>query len=113
MLSLKNRLKKKKDFERVFKEGKGLKEDFLILKMSENNLSQSRFGFIVGRKISKKAILRNKLKRRLRELVRGKIEKIKKGFDIIFIAQPGLENRDFWELEEILNKIFARAKLIK
>jgi len=113
MLTQKNRLKKKKDFERVFKKGKGLKEDFLILKMSKNNLSQSRFGFIVGTKISKKAVLRNKLKRRLRELVRGKIEKIKKGFDIIFIAQPGLENRDFWELEEILNRIFSRAKLLK
>jgi len=113
MLTQKNRLKKKKDFERVFKEGKGLKEDFLILKMSENNLSQSRFGFIVGTKISKKAILRNKLKRRLRELVRGKIGKIKKGFDIILIAQPGLENRDFWELEEISTRIFSRAKLLK
>jgi ribonuclease P protein component len=113
MLIKRNRLCKKKDFERVLKKGKGLKEDFLILKMAKNNLSQSRFGFIVGTKISKKAVLRNKLKRRLRELVRGKIEKIKKGFDIIFITQPGLENRDFWELEEILNKIFSRAKLLK
>jgi len=113
MLIKRNRLCKKKDFERVFKKGKGLKEDFLILKMAKNNLSQSRFGFIVGTKISKKAVLRNKLKRRLRELVRGKIEKIKKGFDIVFITQPGLENRDFWELEEILNKIFNRAKLLK
>jgi len=113
MLAKRNRLNKKKDFERVFRKGKGLKEDFLILKMAENHSFQSRFGFIVGTKISKKAVLRNKLKRRLRELVRGKIEKIKKGFDMILIAQPGLENRDFWELEEILTKIFSRAKLLK
>ena len=113
MLAQKNRLRGKKDFERVLRKGKGLKEDFLILKMVKNNSSQNRFGFIVGTKISKKAVLRNKLKRRLRELVRGKIEKIKKGFDIILIAQSGLGNRDFWELEEIFTKIFRRAKLLE
>jgi len=113
MLTRTNRLCKKRDFERVLKKGKGLKEDFLVLRMAKNDLSQSRFGFIVGKKISNKATLRNKLKRRLRELVRGKIEKVKKGFDIILIAQPGLEDRDFWELEEILNKVFNRAKLLK
>jgi ribonuclease P protein component len=113
MLSLKNRLKKKKEFERVFKRGKGLKEDFLVLKLVKNNLPQSRFGFIVGTKVSKRATLRNKLKRRLRELIRMKMEEIKTGYDIILIAQPGLEDRDFWELEEITNKIFSRAKIIK
>jgi ribonuclease P protein component len=113
MLSLKNRLKKKKEFERVFKRGKGLKEDFLVLKLVKNNLPQSRFGFIVGTKVSKRATLRNKLKRRLRELIRTRMEEIKTGYDIILIAQPGLEERDFWELEEITNKIFSRAKIIK
>jgi ribonuclease P protein component len=113
MLSLKNRLKKKKEFERVFKGGKGLKEDFLVLKLVKNNLPQNRFGFIVGTKVSKRATLRNKLKRRLRELIRTRIEEIKTGYDIILIAQPGLEGRDFWELEEITNKIFSRAKIIK
>lgn len=113
MLSLKNRLKKKKEFETVFRRGRSLKEDFLVLRLVKNNLPQSRFGFIVGTKISKKATLRNKLRRRLRELIRTKIEKIKKGYDIILIAQTGLENRDFWELEEITNKIFSRAKIIR
>jgi ribonuclease P protein component len=113
MLPKRNRLKRKKDFQKVLKKGKGLKEDFLVLKMVRNDLPFSRFGFIVGTKISKKAVLRNKLRRRIRELVRKKIEKIEKGYDIVFIAQPGLEKRDFRELKEILNKIFLRAKLIK
>ena len=113
MLTKQNRLKKKKDFEKVLKRGKGFKENFLVLKMTKNDLPQNRFGFIVGTKVSKKATLRNKLKRRLRGLAKAKIEKIKKGYDIILIAQPGLENRDFWELEEIVNKIFNQAKIIE
>lgn len=110
MLPKKNRLKKK-DFEKVFKTGRGLKEDFLFLKTVKNNLKESRFGFIIPQKISKKAALRNKIKRRLRELVRIKLPKIKKGVDVILVANPGLEVKDFWEIEDILNKIFKKAKL--
>jgi len=109
-----HRLKRKKDFERVFKEGKGgFKEDFLILKIIKNDLKVSRFGFVVSKNFSKKATLRNKIKRRLRELVKTKLTKIKKGIDGVMIAQPGLEAKDFWEIEEIINKLFQKAKLIK
>ena len=62
MLSQQNQLKKKKDFEKVFKKGKGFKEDFLVLIFKKNNLNQSRFGFIVSKNFSKKANLRNKIK---------------------------------------------------
>lgn len=113
MLPKANRLKKKKDFERVFKNGEGSKEDFLFLKVVRNNLKVSRFGFVVGQKISKKAILRNKIKKRLKELVKSKLSKTKTGFDGVLIAVKGLETKDFWEMEEIMNKLFKKAKLFK
>jgi len=112
MLAKINRLKKRKDFESILKHGKGFKEDFLVLKMIRNNLKQTRFGFIVGVKVSKKASLRNKIKRRLKGLVRIKLEKIKKGFDVILIAKEGLENKDFWDIEEVISKLFSKAKII-
>jgi ribonuclease P protein component len=112
MLAKINRLTKKKDLERVFKKGRGFKEDFLILKTIKNDLKVSRFGFIVSQKISKKATIRNKIKRRLRELVRGKLKKMKTSRDNLIIALPGLEKKDFWEIEETTTKLFKRAKLI-
>jgi len=111
MLSQENRLKAKKDFERILKEGKGYKEDFLFLKIIKNNLNQSRFGFIISQKVSRKATLRNKIKRRLREIIKNKLTKIKKGIDILIIVRPGLENKDFWEVEENVNKLFIKAKI--
>lgn len=112
MLSWANRLKKKKDFERVFKRGKGFKENFLYLKIKKSNLKSSRFGFMVSKKFSKKAATRNKIKRRLSELVRIKLPLIKKGIDGVIVVMPGLEINDFWELEEIINKLFKKANLI-
>ena len=113
MLPEKNRLKKKKDFERVFKKGKSCKEDFLYLKIIKNHLKNSRFGFIVSNKFSKKAVIRNKIKRKLKRLTEIKLSKIKKGIDGVIIVRPGLEINDFWELEEKINKLFKKAEIIE
>lgn len=113
MISKTNRLHKEKDIKAVLEKGKGFKEDFLILKTYKNDLPESRFTFIVSKKVSKKATVRNKIKRRLRSLIQINLDKIKSGTDNVFIAASGLEGKDFWEMEESMNKIFARAKLFK
>ncbi len=111
MLSKNNRLKKKKDFEQVFKKGKGLEKNFLFFKWVNNNLEQSRFGFVVGKNFSKKAVLRNRLKRRIREIIRGRLTQIKKGIDGVFVAKPGIEFKDFQKLEQTVVEILNKAKV--
>ena len=113
MLPETNRLKKEKDFEKLFKKGKAYKEDFLSLRVVKNNLKDSRFGFIVSNKFSKKAVVRNNIKRRLRSLIRAKMPDIKKGIDAAIIVIPGLEIDNFWELEEKINKLFEKAGILK
>jgi ribonuclease P protein component len=63
--------------------------------------------------VSKKSALRNKIKRKLRAIVKIKMPKTKEGLDIIMIANPGLEKKDFWELEEIVENIFKKANLFQ
>jgi len=109
MIPISNRLKKKKDFESVFKNGQGCKEDFLYLKFFKNSRDISRFGFIVSKKFSNKAVIRNKIRRRLRSLVNLVLPKIKKGIDVVIIVRPGLDITDFWELEDKINKLFKKA----
>jgi len=113
MLPKENRLTKKKDFEEVFKRGSGFREDFLFLKVLERDTEEIRFGFIVSQKISKKATLRNKIKRRLREVARLKLKEIKGGVDGIFMALPGLEEKDFFETKETIDRLFKKAKILK
>jgi len=88
----------------VFKQGKGIKQGFLYLKYKKNNLKISRFGIIVGKNFSVKAVERNKMKRRIREIIREKIADIKQGLDIIIVVLPGAEN-DFNSLRKNIDKL--------
>lgn len=107
------RLSQKKDYERIHKFGKFFGQDFLAIKVIKNNLNVSRFGFLVGLKISKKATVRNKVKRRLRESVRLKLEKVRPGFDIVVFVRPEIVKKDYWEINETIKKVLGKAGLIR
>jgi len=111
MLPKINRIKKKKDFETAFKRGQGFKQGFLYLKIIKNNLDVSRFGFVISKKFSKKAVIRNKTKRRLREIIKMRLPEIKKGIDAVIVMMPGAEN-EFQKLEDALDKLFKKAKIL-
>lgn len=112
MLFKKNRVTKKKDFERIFKKGTSFRERFLILKIIPSLSSKSRFAFIASQKVSKNATIRNRVRRQLRELMRPLVVKIEKGVDGVFIALPGIEDKDFQEVKNILYSLLKKAKLI-
>ncbi len=112
MLAKENRLVKTKDFENVFKRGKFFAEDFINLKVASNNLDISRFGFIVGLKVSKKAVRRNRVKRRIREIIRLRLDKIKKGFDVVIMTKPEIVDKNYKEIERVMNNILMKSKLI-
>ena len=112
MLPKLNRIRKKKDFEAIFKKGKGFKNRFLALKIVKNNLPESRFGFVISKKVSKKAVIRNKIRRRISEAIRLDLEKIKKGSDVVLVAYPGIEKNTFSETTELVKNILKKAGLL-
>jgi ribonuclease P protein component len=116
MLPKLNRIKKKKDFEIIFKGARGASQSFknylFVVKALKNNLNINRFGFVVSTKISKKATIRNKVRRRLVEAIQPEIEKIKNGTDLVLIALPGIEKKKYFEIKEAVNSMLAKAKLI-
>ncbi len=109
MLPKANRLKKKKDFEAVSKQGSSFKNSFLILKVAGNTLIENRFGFVISQKVSKKAVIRNKLRRRLASIIK-KMHVLEGGKDFVFIGLAGLEKKDFVELENIVKILFTKIK---
>ena len=108
MLKKGNRLTKKKDFEIVFKKGESVKKDFLLFQMVKNNLANSRFGFVVSKKISKKATVRNKIKRRLQSAVERAMPILssKKSHDVVIITLAGIEKKEFLNIKETVAQVF-------
>ncbi len=83
-LNKKNRLKKKRDFEDVFKKGKAVKGSFLFIKYRRNEFGSPRFGFVVSTKVARNAVERNKIRRILSEAVRGIIDNLGSHDVIVF-----------------------------
>ena len=108
MLAKINRIKKKKDFDEIFKKGKIFRSDSLIFKFKKNNLKESRFGFVVSLKVSKSAVVRNKIRRRMSEIIRQNMDGIKNGTDLVIIALPGFEKKDFIETKEIISNFIKK-----
>jgi len=83
-----NRLKKKKDFEAVFKNGTTLKGRFLLVKTSKNHAENPKVGFIISSKVAKKAVDRNRVKRVLAEGVQKMFQKIKSDTIVLVLRVP-------------------------
>jgi ribonuclease P protein component len=112
MLSLKNRLKKGKDFNCVYKKGRSAFFEGVFIKFLKNDQEESRIGFSVGIKFSKKAVLRNKIKRQLRVIAREELERLKKGFDIIIIPQKIEAGESYESLKNKVKKALEKGELI-
>ena len=112
MLSKDQRMKKEKDFERVVRAGETVKEGFLILKWAKNNSQLTKIGISVPLKSVKNAVERNKIKRRLSNLLRKEEKSIKRGQNLLFITLPGVGKQSFQLLGEAVRKILSKAKLL-
>ena len=89
----KNRLKKKKDFDLVFKKGNAVKGNFFFVKYLNRTDLVSRVGFMVPAKIIHRAVDRNKVRRLLSEMVQAKIRDFKRGYDVVVMVKaPGTED---------------------
>jgi len=108
MLPKINRIKKKKDFDEIFKKGKISRGNSLIFKFKKNNLKESRFAFVVSLKVSKSAVVRNKIRRRMSEIIRQNIKNITNGIDLVIVALPGFEKKDFLETKEIISNFIKK-----
>ncbi|MDD2568765.1 MAG: ribonuclease P protein component [Clostridia bacterium] len=86
MLISAHRLRKRKDFRRAYQRGKAVKSTNFIIYYAPNKIGAYRVGFSVSKKIGK-AVIRNRVKRKLREAVRLNPQCFTAGWDYILIAR--------------------------
>jgi ribonuclease P protein component len=113
MLKKNNRISRDKEFDRVFKTGQSFYGGALGVKSAPNELTETRFGIIINTKVSKKAVVRNRFRRQLREIIRLELDKLKLGRDIVIIVFPLILDKNYQDLEKALQMGFKKLNLYK
>lgn len=103
------RLAKRREFETVYTEGRSWANSLVVLRALPNSLGSNRYGFAVGKRLGG-AVVRNRVKRRLREVVRHTT--IKDGWDMVFIARQAAAEVDYHALRKATEELLARAQLL-
>jgi ribonuclease P protein component len=106
------RIRKNEEFQKIRKEGSSYSNELLVLCMLANQLSYSRFGFSVSGRLGG-AVVRNRIKRRLREAMRLRMAKIQPGWDIVIIAKRPVSQADFHQMDAACARLLRRAHLLR
>lgn len=108
MLGKRFRLTKKDDIGKIIKEGNRLAGKLFLCKFLENGLEHCRFGIIVSKKVEKRAVKRNKCRRRVYEAIRNNINDIcgsAKPHDIVILTNQNCLNSSYAEIEREIKKL--------
>ncbi len=98
-------LKNKKDFSELFARGRGKKSNFLLLKFLPNTDNDTKVAVVVGKKISKLAVVRNRNKRKVRAALQTVALRPGYNYAIIVLQDVGEVNQK--ELEKDLGVLFS------
>src|SRR5262245_34952381 len=107
------KLRNNQEFRRVYEHGQRFHTPYFSAFILRTDDGEKRIGITVTRKIGK-AVVRNRCKRRLREVARKYYRKIAltsmglPGYDLVLNAKPGLIEADFHQIEESFARVIAK-----
>ena len=104
------------EFRRLYASGKSAATGYIVVYCKRNRRGRSQLGLTVGTKVGK-AVVRNRVRRRLREIYRLHESEIRRGFDIVIVARVKSRyaaysqlERDFLRLADKLDLRIGEAK---
>ncbi|SHK04135.1 ribonuclease P protein component [Tepidibacter formicigenes] len=107
-------IKKDSEFRHVYKQGKSFANRLLVMYILKNDLDINRVGFSVSKKVGI-SVVRNHVKRLIKESFRliSKDDKVKTGYDIVFISRVAAKDSDFNSIQKSMINLFKKANIIK
>jgi ribonuclease P protein component len=102
-------LTRSEQYALVYDKGSSWASELVVMKALPNQLDRSRYGFSVGKRLGG-AVVRNRVKRRMREILRAL--PLEAGWDIIFIARSKAAAASFANLEKTVRGLLSRAKIL-
>ena len=94
-------LKKNRDFQKVYKEGKSVANRYLVLYVKTNGTDKNHLGISVSKKVGN-SIVRHRLTRLIRESYRLHEEMFNSGLDMVVIARVNAKGKSYQEINSAL-----------
>ena len=108
MLPSNHRLRRTSDIKAVYSRGRSYVHPTLVVYVLKGSGEASRIGFSVSKKLGG-AVVRNRIRRRLREASRSIVPRLSPGTDIVVVARRSIEESTVAEMESVLNEQFRKA----
>ena len=102
------RLRRRKDFDSVFRRGRSWSNELLVLRTLPNDLPHNRYGFVTSKRLGK-AVVRNRVRRCLREAIR--VLSLAPGWDVVVSTKRTAAGADFHQLRASVIELLTRAGL--
>lgn len=113
MLPKVNRIRKTKNFDRIYKNGKSFTSPyFKLIVLKNKSINNPKFGFVASKKVGN-AVERNRAKRVMREIIRQELSSLNDNFEAIIICYNSLLTKGFSELQKVGKEVLEQANLYK
>jgi len=108
-----HRLKKNVEFQRTYRNGSYIATKALVAYVKPNNLKETRIGITVSKKYGK-SVKRNRIRRLIIESYRLLKDKVKPGYDIVFVARkPGTYDTRLYNIHAMMSYILDKLNVLK
>ena len=104
-------IKENRTFSYLYRRGKFISSDCLILYFKNNRFSNNRLGITVSKKVGK-AVIRNRVRRRIKEAYREMEKMIPGSLDIVIVARSTAAEADYNKIRSALKYLYKKAGLI-
>ena len=104
-------IKKDKKFKYIYTNGRSFANKKLVMYYIKNNEEKLQIGISISKKVGK-AVVRNRLRRLIKENIRLS-ENIKNGYSIIFLARVGADDLNCDTMKSSMNHILRKCELLE
>ncbi len=103
------RLKQNREFQRVYEGGRYFAHPLLVLYVLPRAGQPARLGFSVGKKVGN-AVIRNRVRRQLREITRLQAKLPTEGVDLVILGRAKAAEADYHQLQAAFLNVVGRAQ---
>lgn len=105
------RLCRGEDFQRLRRDGLSYGSQFINIRVAQNELDHNRYGIVTSKRLGS-AVVRNRIKRVLREVLRHLNPRLHTGFDIVIVAREAMVEQPYGVVSRIVEEALKRANLL-